>query len=100
MGGELWVSDGSSVLHVWDSSSLVEKRRVHVSRGGKPLRNINELQFDPTRNLIFANIYVTDYIVAIRPETGNVEFVLNMSDLVLGSEYRKGQDVLNGIALI
>ena len=69
---ELIVSDGSRYLHFWSASTLQELRRVPVIRqDGTFARNINELEF--WRGRVLANIWHSEVIVVVHPETGVVE---------------------------
>ena len=64
---------------------------------GKSLRNINELEWIDGK--IWANVYITDMIVIIDPETGNVEGVVDCTGLLPDSLKDEYTDVLNGIAV-
>ena len=69
---ELIESDGSEFLHFWDPETMVQKRKVPVERlDGSVANNINELEF--WRGRVLANIWYTDIILVIHPETGIVE---------------------------
>jgi glutamine cyclotransferase len=69
---ELIVSDGSSFLHFWDPLTLQETHKVEVIRqAGDPASKINELEF--WRGRVLANVWLTDIILVIHPETGVVE---------------------------
>lgn len=95
-GKELIMSDGSSQLIFRDPKTFAEKRRVKVTFNGKPLKMLNELEW--IAGQVWANVWQTDYIVRINPQTGAVEDYLDCSGL-LSSNSRVGkEDVLNGIA--
>ena len=69
---ELIESDGSEFLHFWDPETMTEKRKVSVTRlGGSIANNINELEY--WRGRVLANIWYTDILLVIHPETGIVE---------------------------
>ena len=69
---ELIESDGSEFLHFWDPETMREKRKVSVTRlGGSVANNINELEY--WRGRVLANIWYTDILLVIHPETGMVE---------------------------
>ena len=96
-GERLIMSDGTSELRFLDPETLEETGRLEVTHKGKPLRKLNELEF--IKGEIFANIWQSDAIVRIDPETGKVTGILDMRGLLSDEERRRGQtDVLNGIA--
>lgn len=95
-GDELIMSDGTSQLIFRDPKTFAEKRRVDVTFNGKPLDKLNELEWIDGQ--VWANVWQTDFIVRINPQTGEVEEYLDCSGL-LGDKARSGkEDVLNGIA--
>lgn len=95
-GKNLIASDGSSKLFWMDSRFQLLKTK-EVRMNGKPLRNINELEWIGGK--IWANVYLTDMIVIIDPETGNVEGVVDCTGLLPDSLKDEYTDVLNGIAV-
>jgi len=97
---QLVVSDGSEVLHFWNaadiSNNFQEIKRVQVKRkDGSTIKNINELEY--YHGWILANIWYSDIILQIHPETGVVAHEYDFSALRPLSE-RVG-DVLNGISV-
>ena len=94
-GASLIMSDGTDELRYLDPLTFVEKRRLKVTAGGAPLRNLNELEY--VKGEIFANIWQTDYVARISPATGKVTGYVDLRGLLTASE-RAGTDVLNGIA--
>jgi len=62
---------------------------------GKPVSNLNELEH--IRGQIYANVWLTDRIARILPETGEVVAWVDLEEL-LTPEEQKEADVLNGIA--
>ena len=95
-GKSLIASDGSSKLF-WMDGGLHLLKTVEVRLEGKPLRNINELEWIDGK--IWANVYLTDMIVIIDPATGNVEGVVDCTGLLPASLKDEYTDVLNGIAV-
>src|SRR6201997_4513817 len=68
---QLIMSDGSSCLRFLDPRSFRVTRRLHViDESGHPVQNLNELEF--IHGEIFANIWQTDEIVRISPQSGKV----------------------------
>jgi glutamine cyclotransferase len=94
-GANLIMSDGTDELRVLDPASFAEKRRIKVTAAGAPLKNLNELEF--VKGEIFANIWQTDYIARIAPDTGKVTGYIDLRGLLTAAE-RARTDVLNGIA--
>jgi glutamine cyclotransferase len=95
-GTQLWLSDGSDRLRRYDPESmkLLGEIRVHDDYGA--VRRINELEW--AEGLLFANIWMSDTLVAIEPTTGTVVAEWDISELK--PEQRKyGRDgVANGVA--
>ena len=94
-GTDLIMSDGTDQLRRLDPVTFAEKGRIRVTAAGAPLRNLNELEF--VKGEIFANIWMTDQVARIAPDTGRVTGVLDLAGLLTASE-RARTDVLNGIA--
>ena len=95
-GKRLIASDGSSKLF-WMDGSFKLLKTTEVRLNGKPLRNINELEWVDGK--IWANVYLTDMIVIIDPATGNVEGVVDCTGLLPDNLRDEYTDVLNGIAV-
>jgi glutamine cyclotransferase len=92
-GTHLIVSDGSSTLRFLDPQSFKEVKRVTVTEGGLPLDRLNELE--TINGEVWANVWYTNFIVRIDPESGKVVGKLDLSGLY---QSRQLDDVLNGIA--
>jgi len=94
-GSSLILSDGSSRLFFLDPDTFDLRRSVSVTLDGRPLDRLNELEW--IKGEVWANVWLTDTIVRINPDSGQVTGVLDMTGL-LGSTPRDPDDVLNGIA--
>jgi len=94
-GTSLIMSDGSDALRFLDPSTFAERRRIHVTAGGVPLRDLNELEY--VNGQIFANVWQTDYIARIAPDSGRVVGWIDLTGILPAAE-RAGTDVMNGIA--
>jgi glutaminyl-peptide cyclotransferase len=93
---DIIMSDGSDALRFIDPATFKERRpRVKVTAGGVALKNVNELEY--VKGEIFANVWMTDYIARINPQTGNVTGWIDLANLLSPRE-RASTDVLNGIA--
>ena len=68
-----------------------------MTLAGKPLRNLNELEW--VGDEIWANVWQTDEIARIDPDTGRVVGLIDLSGLLPEEERLWDTDVLNGIAI-
>ncbi|MCX5837283.1 MAG: glutaminyl-peptide cyclotransferase [Deltaproteobacteria bacterium] len=92
----LILSDGTAALRFLDPRTLEETGRLNVRNGNVPLADLNELEF--VRGEIFANIFRTDWIARISPQTGAVTGWIDLRGLLPEVDGRVPADVLNGIA--
>lgn len=96
-GRRLIMSDGTAELRFLDPDTLQETARLSVTYNGKPLVNLNELEW--VKGEIYANVWQTNVIVRIDPHSGQVAGVIDLDGLLDASDQVRGQtDVLNGIA--
>lgn len=95
-GTHLIYTDGGDKLHYMDPQSKRILRSVPVTEAGQPLAQINELEW--VDGQIWANIYKSDRVVVIDPETGRVTASIDLSGLLPAEDRQPGTDVLNGIA--
>jgi glutaminyl-peptide cyclotransferase len=98
-GTSLIMSDGSDTLRVLVPETFVERRRIRVTAGGAPLRQLNELEF--VKNEILANIWMTDRVARIAPDSGRVTGYIDFAGLLTRAEKASVDargGVLNGIA--
>lgn len=94
-GKSLIMSDGTAQIRFLDPTNFQVKRTITVTDQGKPIDRLNELEW--VKGEIFANIWITPFVVRIDPATGKVLGVIDFSGLLSPAE-RQGTDVLNGIA--
>lgn len=94
-GDALVMSDGSDQLWFRDPETFAILRQVTVTQDGEPVERLNELEC--AQDKVFANVWQTDTIVRIDPDSGVVEAVIDASGLLSPSEAAQA-DVLNGIA--
>eukprot|EP01121_Diplochlamys_sp_Union-15-3_P003709 TRINITY_DN1364_c0_g1_i3.p2 TRINITY_DN1364_c0_g1~~TRINITY_DN1364_c0_g1_i3.p2 ORF type:complete len:110 (+),score=21.26 TRINITY_DN1364_c0_g1_i3:434-763(+) len=83
------MSDGSSYLTFRDEAFQVIKK-VQVLNGSIPVTQLNELEY--INGLVFANIWFSNEIAVINPNTGRVVGFIDLSSL------KQPEGVLNGIA--
>jgi glutaminyl-peptide cyclotransferase len=92
-GRELIMSDGSATLRFMDPNTLQTTRSLEIRTQHGPMKNLNELEYiDGT---IYANIWLTNLIAMISPETGQVTGMIYLNNLTPNNSQA---DVLNGIA--
>ena len=92
--GRLIMSDGSNTLRFRDTDTFDVIGEVVVLDGINPVSNLNELEF--IRGEILANVYTTNLIARIAPDTGQVIAWIDLEGLL--DQARQGPGVLNGIA--
>ncbi len=95
-GSRLIMSDGSATLFVWDPQTFQEIGRIEVRDQNGPVVRLNELEY--INGLIYANVWQTDRLAIIRPETGQVVGWINLAGLLKPEDRSARVDVLNGIA--
>ena len=93
----LYMSNGTPFVSVRDPQSFEERRLLRVTRDALPLDRLNELEL--IGGVLYANVYMTDEIVGIDPETGVVVESIDLNGLLTDSE-RRSAEVLNGIAYV
>ena len=92
----LIMSDGSSTLYFWNPETFEEIGRVEVRDRGEPVVRLNELEL--IGGWVWANVWQTDRIAVIDPQTGRVGAWLDLRGLLPPEERTGREDVLNGIA--
>jgi glutamine cyclotransferase len=95
-GKSIVLSDGTATLRFLDPTTFRVLRRVTVRDHGKPIDQLNELEY--VHGEIYANIWHTDRIARISPATGKVLGFINLAGLLSASERSGPEAVLNGIA--
>jgi len=90
-GDNLIMSDGTADLIFRSADDFKELRRITVTRGGKPQKYLNELEW--VEGLIFANVWQKFYIIVINPTDGTVIAQIDIRQLYTGEG-----GVANGIA--
>lgn len=96
-GTQIYMSDGTADIRVLDPHTLQPIRRIHVTLDGRPIDNLNELEW--VRGEIFANVWQTNWIVRIDPNDGHVLGAIDLAGLLSATDVVRGHtDVLNGIA--
>jgi glutaminyl-peptide cyclotransferase len=96
-GERLIMSDGTNRLFIRDPETFAELDTIDVYDGARAIWNLNELEV--VDDEIWANVWQTDRIARIDPESGQVTGWIDMTGLLSQSDRgRQTVDVLNGIA--
>jgi glutamine cyclotransferase len=93
---EIVTSDGTAALRFRDPETFREKRHIVVKDDGKPVEQLNELEF--IKGEIYANVWHSERIARISPKDGHVIAWIDMSGLLPENEKIDSESVLNGIA--
>ncbi len=96
-GTNLIMSDGTNKLTWLNPNDLSVVKTVQVANNKVVINYINELEY--INGVIYANIYTTEIIVIIDPETGKVLGEINMKGIIDMYKNRTDKiDYMNGIA--
>ena len=95
-GKHLIMSDGTLKLYFLDPKTFEQVRQIEVYDRGISVWWLNELEY--VQGQIYANIWPTERIARIVPETGRVLGWIDMKGLLTQQDYSRPVDVLNGIA--
>lgn len=95
-GEQIYMSDGTAQIRIWNPITLNEERRITVHEGTRQIDRLNELEC--VRGEILANVWQTDQIVRISPKDGRVTGWIDAAGLLTPAERAQNVDVLNGIA--
>ena len=92
----LIMSDGTNYIYFLDPNTFSIIRSIEVYDNKSPVTKLNELEYIDGK--IWANIYMTDKVAIIEPETGKVDAYIDFSKLLDSKLRQPDTDVLNGIA--
>jgi glutamine cyclotransferase len=96
-GKQLIMSDGTKTLYFLDPSNFTVVRQINVTDNGTVVTMLNELEYIDGE--IYANVWKTDRIARISPETGEVLGWIDLDGLLAKADVgTEGTGVLNGIA--
>ena len=96
-GSSLIMSDGTHQLTYLDAFTLKPSKKITVTENDFFVQHLNELEY--INGFIYANIWLTNNIVKIDPQTGKVVGKMDLSNLVyeVKSKHPAAAE-LNGIA--
>jgi glutamine cyclotransferase len=95
-GMRLIMSDGTSTLLFWDPDTFEELGRIEVHDRGVSITHLNELEY--VKGEVYANVWPTNRIARISPETGQVVGWIDLEGLLSEEDRSQPIGVLNGIA--
>ncbi len=95
-GQSLILSDGSNRIRFLDPSSFRVTRTITVLDAGKPINELNELEY--VNGEIYANVWHDNRIATIDPQSGRVTSWIDLNGLMPEGELHDPEAVLNGIA--
>jgi glutamine cyclotransferase len=95
-GQSLIMSDGTDQIRFLDPQTYQVKRTIKVQDRNVGVQRLNELEY--IEGEIWANIWLTDRIVRISPQSGRVSGWIDLTGLLPSADRVPGTDVLNGIA--
>ncbi len=90
------LSDGTNFLKFVNPANFRIEKTLSVLENSRVIENLNELEI--INNEIWSNIYMTDLIAIINPESGNVTGYIDASILRTNLKDNPDAEVLNGIA--
>jgi glutaminyl-peptide cyclotransferase len=90
------LSDGTEHLRFLDPDTFRETRRVVVRDGSVAVKELNELEY--VRGQIYANVWHTDRVAKISPQSGQVAGWIDLRGLLSTVYTLDPEAVLNGIA--
>jgi glutamine cyclotransferase len=95
-GRSLIMSDGTNQIRFRNPGNFQVERSISVTDGALPVASLNELEY--IKGEIYANVWQTDRIARIDPQSGRVLAWINLSGLLTAEDRMRNVDVLNGIA--
>jgi glutaminyl-peptide cyclotransferase len=95
-GKRLIMSDGSDTLRFLDATTFQQRGRLSVRDGSVSIRNLNELEY--IGGEVYANIWHSDRIARISPESGRIVGWIDLTGLLPKVYQLEPEAVLNGIA--
>ena len=94
-GNQLIMSDGTANLYFLDPATFQKVGQVAVRDGNASVTNLNELEY--INGEVYANIWPTNKIAIINPQTGQVTAWIDLTGIYT-QENNDPNSVLNGIA--
>lgn len=96
-GASLIMSDGTSKLTYLDPFTMKPLKSLTITDNGAEVGHLNELEF--VKGFIYANVWLTNYLMKIDPQNGRVVAKLDLSGLMNEVKVtHPGASEMNGIA--
>jgi glutaminyl-peptide cyclotransferase len=95
-GKRILMDDGTAQIRFWDPETLKETGRITVTDEGRPVTQLNEMEW--VKGEIYANVWMTDRIARIDPNSGKVVGWIDCTGLLTPADRNADTDVLEGIA--
>jgi glutaminyl-peptide cyclotransferase len=95
-GEYLLMTDGTEKIYFMDPEYFTEVKHIEVYDDKGARDNLNELEY--INGEIWANVYTTDTIVIIQPNSGKITGKLVLNNILKPEDYHNNIDYLNGIA--
>ncbi len=95
-GKHLIMSNGSEKLSFLNPDTFHKEREIIVTDNGRLITRLNELEY--VGGMIYANVWRTDTIALIDPQTGNVTGWIHLEGLSRRAGGDRAVKTLNGIA--
>ena len=95
-GTQILNTDGTNNIYFLNKDTYQKEKTLEVYNTTGAVPQLNELEFIDGR--IYANVYTTNLILVINPETGAVEEEIDLSSLYPDNARDAEGNVLNGIA--
>ncbi|TAF47725.1 MAG: glutaminyl-peptide cyclotransferase [Sphingobacteriales bacterium] len=92
----IYNTDGSNKIYTLNNTNYQSTGYIEVYDDKGPVTQLNELEW--VNGKLYANIYTSDLVAIINPQTGEVEAYINLITLPKGTIEDQNNDVLNGIA--
>jgi len=94
-GTQLIMSDGTANLYFLNPQTYQRTGQIQVHDGPNPINNLNELEY--INGTIYANVWLTNRIAIINPQTGQIQSWIDLTGLEKTTNPNP-DSVLNGIA--
>jgi glutaminyl-peptide cyclotransferase len=90
------MSDGTNIISFYEPETFTAVSKIEVYDNRKKVDKLNELEY--INGEIWANIWMTDLIARIDPQSGKVLSYIDLKGILPDKQRSAETDVLNGIA--
>lgn len=96
MDNKIVMSDGTNIIYFYEPETFTVVSKIEVYDNKEKIDSLNELEY--INGEIWANVWMTDKIVRIDPQSGKVLGVLDLKGILNDPNTDTSEKVLNGIA--